>query len=179
MYNSEMLAERLKISRVSQKLTQRQLAEKVNITAATISAYEKATKNPSLEIISLIADELNVSIDWLCGNENGSAKPKTYSTVILNIVRALDYVCYSVETITEENLCGVDEFVVDKHADIRIYDAVLQKFLFDLQKMVKLLNDGTIDRDILNSWIDGQLKKYDKPIKNINTESNEEQDLPF
>ena len=70
MYNPNVLAQRLKISRVSQKLTQRQLAEKVNITAATISAYEKATKNPSLEIISLIADELNVSIDWLCGTTN-------------------------------------------------------------------------------------------------------------
>lgn len=44
MYNPNVLAQRLKISRVSQKLTQRQLAEKVNITAATISAYEKATK---------------------------------------------------------------------------------------------------------------------------------------
>lgn len=67
MYNPNVLAQRLKISRVSQKLTQRQLAEKVNITAATISAYEKGAKNPTLQNVMQLSEALNVSIDWLCG----------------------------------------------------------------------------------------------------------------
>lgn len=178
MYNSEMLAERLKRTREQQNLTQRQLAEKSNITAATISAYEKGAKNPTLQNVMQLSEALNVSIDWLCGNDNNNTSLNNYSDIVLNIVRALDGIYYSIEDVTEtytDNGYYTDE----TYADIRIYDKVLQKFLFDLQKMVKLLNDGTIDRDILNSWIDGQLKKYDKPIKNINTERNEEQDLPF
>lgn len=176
MYNSEILAERLKQTRERQKLTQRELAKKADITAATISAYEKGAKNPTLQNVIQLSEALNVSIDWLCGNENSNAKPKSYSDVILNIVNALNCVYYSIDNadeVFEDN--GFYETI--SFADIRIHDEVLQKFLLDLQKMVRLLNDKTIDRDILNSWIDGQLKKYDKPI---NTgQPDEDNNPPF
>lgn len=64
--------ERLKFTRQKAKLTQKQLAELSNVTAATISSYEAegGTKVPSLDKVIALAKALNVSIDWLCGLSN-------------------------------------------------------------------------------------------------------------
>ncbi len=68
MYNKEILSKRIKELRQEKNLTQRQLAEKANTTATSISAYEKGQKTPSIEVLCNIANALEASVDWLCGN---------------------------------------------------------------------------------------------------------------
>lgn len=67
MYNKKIFSERIKEIRNARNETQKEFAKFVNSTAATISAYENGTKNPSLEVVANIANKCNVSIDWLCG----------------------------------------------------------------------------------------------------------------
>ena len=72
-----VFAQRLQKVMQENNLNQKQLAKKVGVQPATISAYLKNTdssdtkgKNPSLSIAISIAKEFNVSLDWLCGLES-------------------------------------------------------------------------------------------------------------
>ncbi|MBC2077635.1 helix-turn-helix transcriptional regulator [Listeria booriae] len=62
-----MIAERLKLARKKQKITQDQLAKLVNTTKATISNYENAYSSPSADMILTLATALNTSTDYLLG----------------------------------------------------------------------------------------------------------------
>jgi transcriptional regulator with XRE-family HTH domain len=48
-------------------LTQKQIAEKIGIAEALYQVYEHGKSSPGLEKLILLADCLNVSIDWLTG----------------------------------------------------------------------------------------------------------------
>lgn len=64
-----MLSIRLKSARKSKKLTQEDLAKKVNTTKATISNYENDYSTPSNEMLLLLANALEVSTDYLLGRD--------------------------------------------------------------------------------------------------------------
>ena len=59
------LGEQLKALRVKRRMTQEQLAQKLNTTKAAISRYEKGQRQPKLEIITEIAMILDASPDEL------------------------------------------------------------------------------------------------------------------
>ena len=59
--------EKLKDLRKSQGLNQKQVAEKLGITSATVSAYELGKKYPSLDILIKICTIFDVSSDFLLG----------------------------------------------------------------------------------------------------------------
>jgi len=62
------LAERLKTLRKQVKLTQAQIAEKLNISQQAYASWECGVKKPIQENLVKIAQVLNVSIDYLVGN---------------------------------------------------------------------------------------------------------------
>lgn len=62
--------ERLKELRQSKKLTQRALAERLNISKSAISMYENGSREPDHETTELIADFFNVDIDYLLGRSD-------------------------------------------------------------------------------------------------------------
>ncbi|MBC1521435.1 helix-turn-helix domain-containing protein [Listeria aquatica] len=62
-----MLSERIRLARKVRNLTQSDLAKKVNTTKATISNYENKYSSPSGEMISLLADALQTTTDFLLG----------------------------------------------------------------------------------------------------------------
>ena len=61
-------AERLKTLRKQVKLTQAQIAEKLNISQQAYASWEHGTKKPTQENLVKIAQVLNVSVDYLVGN---------------------------------------------------------------------------------------------------------------
>ena len=58
-------SEKLKMLREARHLTQLQVAERVGISKAMISAYETAIKTPSVEMLIRLARLFNVSVDYL------------------------------------------------------------------------------------------------------------------
>ncbi|MEQ6355210.1 helix-turn-helix transcriptional regulator [Lysinibacillus sp. M3] len=64
-----MFQQRLKIARKNKKYTQEELAELVVTTKATISNYENGYSSPSIEMLLLLSAKLDVSVDYLLGNE--------------------------------------------------------------------------------------------------------------
>lgn len=68
MYDKNTLSKRIKKLRLENGLTQRQLERMANIAPSSVSAYEKGQKTPSIEVLCNIANALDTSVDWLCGN---------------------------------------------------------------------------------------------------------------
>lgn len=62
-----MLSNRLKDLRKSKKLTQKQLAEKINVTHVSISGYESGNRTPDTDTLQRLADYFEVSTDYLLG----------------------------------------------------------------------------------------------------------------
>jgi transcriptional regulator with XRE-family HTH domain len=59
--------ERLKLLREEHNLTQKALADKLQIVKSTINKYEKNTRKPEFEILIKMADILNTTTDYLLG----------------------------------------------------------------------------------------------------------------
>lgn len=51
--------------RLEEGLTQKELGEKIKLSNSTISMYERGEREPELEVLEIIADFFNVSIDFL------------------------------------------------------------------------------------------------------------------
>ncbi len=58
---------KLRKLRKEREMTQQQLADKLDITKATVSAYETDAKYPSIEVLIKIAKTFEVSTDYLLG----------------------------------------------------------------------------------------------------------------
>lgn len=61
------IGERIQILREEKNLKQKDLAEMAGITEATLSRYENGKREPRGEIVSRLANALNVSTDYLLG----------------------------------------------------------------------------------------------------------------
>jgi phage repressor protein C with HTH and peptisase S24 domain len=64
------LPERLKKLRKEQKLTQKNLAEKLNIAQPRILEWEKGKRNPNKESLESLSKVFNVSVSYLLGESN-------------------------------------------------------------------------------------------------------------
>ena len=65
-----MFAEKLKILRIENNLSQVDLAKKVDLSKNSINAYEKGRAEASIETLIKFADIFNCSIDYLVGRED-------------------------------------------------------------------------------------------------------------
>lgn len=74
----------LKQLRVGAGLSQKQLAEVVNVSQQSINKYENHEVEPSLETLSLIADYFETSIDFLVGRTDIQRRIEAVQSYDLN-----------------------------------------------------------------------------------------------
>lgn len=75
------LKERIKNSRIAAKMTQEELAKAVGKTRNAVTQWESGASRPRLNTLEVIAEALNVSIDWLLtGNTPNVAGAETTRT---------------------------------------------------------------------------------------------------
>ena len=67
------ISERLKELRVKKGYSQAELADKLHISKSTISMIEAGSRKPSYELMEVLADFFNVSLDYLRGEDDKSA----------------------------------------------------------------------------------------------------------
>lgn len=67
------IAERIKELRKRRKYTQKELAELMSVKPATISGWELARNEPSIDSIKKLTKIFEVSTDYLIGNEVGNS----------------------------------------------------------------------------------------------------------
>lgn len=171
MYDRKKFSERLKELRNSTGKTQKEFAKSIGSTPATISAYENGTKNPSLDIVSSIAQEYKVSLDWLCGLEDIEKKLeiKTYKDIYRFLL-----------TLQKEHkelfvLRTVDGELYGKLPAIAFDNRDMTSFFNDWKKMKSLLDEEAIDEEVFELWVEKTLRKSEIPID----ESKKIDDVPF
>ena len=74
-----IFAVNLKNLRIEKGLNQTELAEKLFINKSMISAYEKGTRMPSLDVLMQLTFIFNVSIDYLLGVQRDEVEDKQKS----------------------------------------------------------------------------------------------------
>lgn len=161
MYNRETFAERLKELRKLTGKTQKVFAESVGSTPATISAYENADKNPSLDIVANIASVYEVSLDWLSGiGDNKIPKIQTYRDVA-KFFLGLDETMLQFEISKKETetLKSNDDFNCICFNDWRICE-----FLEQWEKMSSLKGKAMIDEQVYSFWLESTLSKLNDKV---------------
>ncbi len=154
MNELNIFSERLKELRMELGMSQRQMAELVGCTAATLSAYEKGTKNPSLEIARNIAKKCNVSLDWLCGlseSKRVSEKAETYADIFRILVEVDKAIYLNVYRRAEE----------DSRFVMLASNSVVQDFLSSWSEMLYLYHNKTINEKLYTLWLQDKLKEYE------------------
>ena len=68
--------------RKSNNLTQKQLAEKLNITDKAVSKWERGLGYPDISILSLLAENLGVTTNELLNGKRSSAPPKEVNKTV-------------------------------------------------------------------------------------------------
>lgn len=114
----------LKYLREKENMTQRELAVKLNVTAQTISNYEKGIRMPDFVTEHLISEIFGVSLDFLHGTEKNGELNK----------------------INWEKSLHPEKFVSDSESDIAcaLYDR--NEFIVEMIKETQEFNKKQMDR---------------------------------
>lgn len=64
-----MFNKRLREMRMKRKFTQQRLADTLDIALRSYQCYETGTRTPCYDLLVLIADTLDVSLDYLLGRD--------------------------------------------------------------------------------------------------------------
>lgn len=65
-----MIGKRLRAARMSCKLTQQRVADRLEMTVNAYQKYEQSERYPSLETLVKLADLFNVPTDWILGRDD-------------------------------------------------------------------------------------------------------------
>lgn len=64
-----LIGKSIKVNRIAQNYTQKQLAQKIGVTYAAISYWENGVNIPNVKDCWLLADALGITIDELVGRD--------------------------------------------------------------------------------------------------------------
>ena len=196
MGDLSIFSKRLKEARIQCGMKQNELAKAIDVSAQTISMYEKNEKdgkgkNPTLDNALAIADKLNVSLDWLCGRDHIDAAKKQDKTMG-DIVRAIVLMCDNLDDIVIENVAK-SVSVVDPDTGYPRFDKVdvsypglvfeggeISEFIEEWSKIKKLHDTDTIDDELYSLWLEKHFSSLDVlPVKRNNNPIDFDGELPF
>lgn len=137
--------------------TQKALADVLGVKANTISAYEKGKAVPSIDSAAKLANELNVSLDWLCGmNDNKQCANNQTKSVV-------EFCKYFFELTASCPELGID---VEAEPNNFFGENVTLSFkgerdmLEDWARVIGLLKTGVLTQEMYKTLIDGIISKY-------------------
>ncbi len=138
------LPEKLLALRKNAKISQKELAEEIGVSQASIGYWEKGQRTPSIDAVKKIAEYFNVTTSYLAGQ---GEKTQTYADVIDLLVKAE----------------GALRFELDpQHTNcITIYDSVIQCFLNDWVKILPLFRNRVVDDELYKLWVNNKMKEYE------------------
>ena len=139
-FDFSVLGGRLKSLRKQSKKTQKELAEELGLSPASIISYEKAQKMPAIDTVIKIASYFHVSLDWLCGlndelppgNQSENGRDFINLSDFFKTLISISYACSDVRT----------KYSVDTGtASFEFYQQEIVDFVSDWQKILELYKD--------------------------------------
>ena len=77
----DLFAQRLREKREQKKITQRELAERLNMCTRTVIEIEKCKSNPKFETVALISEEMDISLDGIVFHDRA---PQTVAKCVVD-----------------------------------------------------------------------------------------------
>ena len=130
-------------ARQNLKLSQKELAEKANVSPASLSSYEQRGKFPSLDVAARIADALEVSLDWLVGREKEKKVDGVSGVFESFLAIARSGITYTIHVDYEQTTAC---FCVKEDGLVEVFKG--------WEDILKLYNAGTINRELYDLWLD-------------------------
>lgn len=135
----------LKKLRVSEKITQEELAKALNISRSTVGMYEKGDREPDYETLEAIADYFNVSIDYLLGRES---KTLRFVDPIETIAAHFDGDNFTEEEIDE--IRSYAKYVKSKRKNWIWYYSLEMRNLTKFEDLEQFSSENNLDIDYIN-----------------------------
>lgn len=134
------IGEKILMLREEKDMKQKELAELVGVTEATLSRYENGKREPKGEIVSRIAKALNVSTDYLLDSDNNLNKESETSSLELSKKEMLDIEKEAKKMISNIKNAKVVEFcgTPADEEDIEFLEMAYEKFLSDVRVYNKM-----------------------------------------
>ncbi len=85
------IGEKMKELMKTQNITQKELANRLNVQEATISRYINNSREPNAENLANIATALNTTVDYLVGKNNSSEINCDYGQLKFLVARNATY----------------------------------------------------------------------------------------
>ena len=99
----ETIGDRLKKIRKENKLTQKEMAEKLDIHPNTISMYEKGNRNIPSNMVKKISDTFNVSTDYLLRGEKKEEKKQEFSSLDESLLNGENYLNLTLKNMLKDS----------------------------------------------------------------------------
>lgn len=153
-----LFGENLKKTREALGLTQKDLAIEAGVTAASLSAYENQSKSPSLEVAQKISEALNVSLDYLCGNQ--PKEIRTFSEFVKSFTSCIESggLQFEYSSFLENGKLIENAEAHGASYFFKVHPA-LSDFIKDYNNVYNLYRSGTISRKLYDLWITDQIMK--------------------
>ena len=176
MSEKTLFPERMRETRLKAGLSQAELSKLTNISPATLSTYESIgnPKNPPIDKAIAIAKALNVSLDWLCGQETKNetmGDALTVENVITAIITLSDVKDCEFEISTEGDYCYRVDIIIEKSylCDFIKEYIKIKSFMEspDYEDYLKLGLKNTLLNKFINNYtvVDGWFQIIDKEEK--------------
>lgn len=179
MVNLDSLKDKLKRARLMSDITQKKVAEELEVKQSTVSAWEVGSTFPTLDNFVKLCELYSVSADYLLGLDHVEGAV-TYKDLYLYLAN-LNYLQKEIG-INKGDIYGestpYSSFVVFS------FNEKIIQFLDNYKQMKKLHDEGSINDSVFNLFLDFALNEIDFPIT-LDSEENlvkpkiDKDDLPY
>lgn len=107
--------------RQEEKMTQRKLAEILNVTTGTISNYENGVYYPDIPKLLAIADLFHVSTDYLLGRCRHNLLPDVFSETVIG-KKTVGELIYEIQQLPEDRKYVLAVILSDMNFRIAVKD---------------------------------------------------------
>ena len=181
----KVIGEKIKKIRMENNLKQQEFAKKVDITQASLSAYETGKKMPSIDVLIKISEFFgksmdylckdcdyinqevknstsrneNISCDWLTGNNNVRIK-KMYTSDIITLLTELDILKkVDVEKIdNDSNEEYIFKIITNGEQAAHVYSFIEE--WKKVQASLKTMDNAEMKERFYELWIKDKLEHY-------------------
>lgn len=155
------LDKRLKSLRIGADISQKKMAQMLNLSVPTYSNYENGYSEPPVEILEKVCEIIGVPFEDFLGFQSpydNEYTLETYSdivTILIALERAGIDISYSTSVNSETR---------SLETSIKIDNAQVTSLISRWTELNDKLANGSIDSDEYNIWIDNLMKSFNIPI---------------
>lgn len=144
------IGSRIKELRISKNITQREMANKLNLSYSTYSNYENNYREPKFETIEKVAEILGVTVDYLIGSDSSEKLNNEYEKNRGVFIDYLYSLGFSVETPLDPT--GYPSYHCigyNNRDDFKVVDAnIFNDFQVECNKYITYLMNNLLEKSM-------------------------------